>query len=738
MTDITGTEGSDDLFFEGEQAQLTVTLINPYSGEEIDVDGSYNVNTATYDGLGGNDYLIMTNFGDALFLDDGAGNQLVANVEGFIAGEGGDVINLASSTILYGDTRISGGIEDDILWGNVGNDTIEGSYGNDHIDGGPGNDTIIGGAGDDVLQGGVGDDIYYISDGRNSGDGNDVIYDLSGEDTIRFTIRNFGVADLSFSRIGYDLEIDTGTIGMGTITILDQFAPGGDYAIEGIEFYGGATFDLSTLEINDAPVAQDDSFTGTEDTDVTGNVLFDNGNGADSDSNLDVLSVQAETVTTAAGGTVVLLASGDFTYTPAADFYGTDSFDYTVLDGFGGSDIGTVTLEIAPVNDAPVAQDDTFAGTEDTDVTGNVLGDNGNGADSDVDGDTLSVEAETITTAGGGSVVLLDDGTFTYTPATNFNGQDSFEYTLVDGAGGSDTATVTLDVAPVNDAPVAQDDTFTGTEDTDVTGNVLANDSDVDGDTLSVEAATITPAGGGSVELQSDGTFTYTPAANFNGQDSFDYTLVDGAGGSDVGTVAIDVEEDVDPGDGLILVEGTDRRDFISVIRSQDGHKILGEGGNDYLFGSQAADLIDGGNGKDRIFGNDGDDVLNGGEGKDWMYGGRGDDILTGGAGNDVLFGGSGADTFRFESIADGVDKIRDFNPYAGDKLDISDILQGFDPLTDALEDFVQITRQGSRSTLFVDADGGGDEFTALASMTFTPDLTDEAALVADGTLLIA
>src|SRR5690606_38340461 len=134
----------------------------------------------------------------------------------------------------------------------------------------------------------------------------------------------------------------------------------------------------------------DDSFTGEEDAAVTGNVLADNGNGADSDADGDTLTVTPATLTTSEGGSVVLLENGDFTYTPAADFNGTDSFTYTVTDGNGGSDTATATLDIAPVNDVPVAADDVFILDEDTVLSGNLLVDNGNGADSDVDGDNLS------------------------------------------------------------------------------------------------------------------------------------------------------------------------------------------------------------------------------------------------------------------------------------------------------------------------------------------------------------
>ena len=243
-----------------------------------------------------------------------------------------------------------------------------------------------------------------------------------------------------------------------------------------------------------------------------GNVLTN-----DSDVDGDPLTILTTgTLATAEGGTVVMAADGSFTYTPATDFHGTDSFGYTVKDGIGGTAAATVTLDVAPVNDAPVAEDDSFGATEDTALTGDVLAN-----DSDPDGDVLTVSSVgTLTTAEGGTVVMAADGSFTYTPAADFNGLDSFGYTVKDGNGGTAAATVTLDVAAVNDAPVAADDAFGGTEDTIVTGQVLLNDSDPDGDTAHRHDHRHADDGRGRHRRSwpPTCTFTYTPASGFNGQ----------------------------------------------------------------------------------------------------------------------------------------------------------------------------------------------------------------------------
>ncbi|NRB32875.1 MAG: tandem-95 repeat protein, partial [Rhizobiaceae bacterium] len=369
---------------------------------------------------------------------------------------------------------------------------------------------------------------------------------------------------------GDDLEIvsidTTGLVGTATIEADNDtitYNPNGqfDFLGNGQSFQetlsytitdgnGGSATANVTITItgqNDAPVARDDQFAIDEDVPLAGNVLADNGNGADSDVDLgDSLTVTAQTMTTANGGALVLNADGSFDYVPAADFNGQDSFSYEVTDLSGATATATATIDIAPVNDAPVAQDDTFAVDEDTQLTGNVLADNGNGADSDVENDTLTVTPQAITTTNGGALNLMADGSFTYDPAANFNGTDSFTYEVADGNGGTATATASITINAVNDDPVAQDDAFTVDEDTQLVGDVLADngngvDSDVDGDSLTVTPQSVTTTGGGTLNLAADGTFTYDPAADFDGADSFTYELLDGKGGTATATASITI-----------------------------------------------------------------------------------------------------------------------------------------------------------------------------------------------------
>src|SRR4051794_7171510 len=231
-----------------------------------------------------------------------------------------------------------------------------------------------------------------------------------------------------------------------------------------------------------------------------------------------------------AHGTVAINPDKTVKYTPMANYHGSDSFTYTVSDGNGGSVAGTVTITVTSVNDAPVANDDSTTVAEDGTIDIAVLGN-----DTDAGGDTLSVAS--VTQGLHGTVTINPDKTVKYTPAANYNGSDSFTYTVSDGNGGSATGTVTITVTSVNDAPVANADSATVAEDGAINVAVLGNDTDTDGDTLSVSSPTRRSSD--PVAINPDKTVRYTPAANYNGSDSFTYTISDGHGGSATGTVAI-------------------------------------------------------------------------------------------------------------------------------------------------------------------------------------------------------
>jgi VCBS repeat-containing protein len=247
------------------------------------------------------------------------------------------------------------------------------------------------------------------------------------------------------------------------------------------------------------------------------------------DSDVDSATLTYGNASDPANGSVTLNGDGTYTYTPDLNFCGTDTFTYEVSDE-SLSDTGTVTIEVACVNDAPMAGDDSNATDEDTPVGGSVSGN-----DSDVDSATLTYG--NASDPANGSVTLNGDGTYTYTPDLNFCGTDTFTYDASDGSL-TDTATVTIVVACVNDAPVAADSAATTAEDTPLLASVSSTDVDGGAPTYAVISG---PSHGTLVLNASTGAYTYTPNANYNGPDAFSFSVDDGAGGTDSGNVSITV-----------------------------------------------------------------------------------------------------------------------------------------------------------------------------------------------------
>ncbi|MBC7973682.1 MAG: tandem-95 repeat protein, partial [Myxococcales bacterium] len=282
---------------------------------------------------------------------------------------------------------------------------------------------------------------------------------------------------------------------------------------------------LTVAVTNVAPITVDDALTAAEDTPGTVNVLAN-----DSDPNGDPLTA---TLTSGPTSGTATIAAGVISYTPAANFHGSDAIAYLANDGQGNTTPGTLAITVTPVNDPPVAVDNFSMVTEDFPATINVVAN-----DTDADGDTLSITS--VTQPAQGAVTILDTRRVSYQPALDYNGADSFTYTISDGLGGTATATVSVIVTSVDDPPVAAGDAASVAEDSSVTFDVVANDSDIDeGDELTLFSVT-TPAHG-TASITSEHRVTYTPAANYGGGDTFSYTVRDGSGASDTATVTINV-----------------------------------------------------------------------------------------------------------------------------------------------------------------------------------------------------
>ena len=284
-----------------------------------------------------------------------------------------------------------------------------------------------------------------------------------------------------------------------------------------------ATVTITVNPINDAPEAVLDIVATLEEVPVVVSMLSN-------DLDVDGDPINLTGFTQGTNGVVIDNGNGTFTYTPNTNFFGIDNFSYTISDGNGGFDTGTVTVVVASINDGPQAVDDNANTNEDTPVVINVTSN-----DLDLEGDPLTV---VIVTQGiSGSVAISSSSTVTYTPFPNFHGSDTFTYTVTDGNGGISTATVSVLVDPINDDPVAVDDLESIPEDTPVTIDVIANDIDIDGDLLAIVA--VTSASNGTLINNGDGTISYSPNANYNGTDTFTYTISDGNGGFSIGTVTI-------------------------------------------------------------------------------------------------------------------------------------------------------------------------------------------------------
>jgi VCBS repeat-containing protein len=289
--------------------------------------------------------------------------------------------------------------------------------------------------------------------------------------------------------------------------------------------------------VNQAPVAIDDSYAAVEN--ISLDLFAPHGVLAnDTDAEQDTLG--AVLVTGPMHGSVTLNPDGSFRYTPAADFHGTDGFTYQANEASANSNVASVSITVRSVNQPPVANDDAATTNEEAPVLIDVLA-NDTGRDGAINPPTVgftrlplhgNVRADAIT------------GAITYKPVANFFGPDSFGYKVRDNNGLlSNEAIVSITVNHVNHAPVGVNDHYATTEEATLeiaaAGSVLANDTDADGEHLT--AVLLSQPAYGALSLHSDGTFSYTPAAEFFGIDSFRYEASDGISTSAAATVSLTI-----------------------------------------------------------------------------------------------------------------------------------------------------------------------------------------------------
>lgn len=324
----------------------------------------------------------------------------------------------------------------------------------------------------------------------------------------------------------------------------------------------------STITSNANPVATDSGFPVDEDTPLDDTLLANH-----SDSDGGTLSIITTPLTNVTNGTLVLSADSTFTYTPNANFNGTDSFTYTLSDGQGGFDTAQVTLTVNPINDIPVALPDSYTTLKNTPFT--VIASDFNSLlmnDSDQDADTLTVNLDASTNTSSGTLSLHTDGEFTYTPNTDFVGTDSFNYELTDENGGFVTGTATITVISVNANPEAVEDNYTIEEGGTIyylyTGSIiggatsisiLENDTDADNDTISFDESFVLSPSNGTIQDTFFNFYNgtkYVANNGYVGADSFTYRISDGEGGFDEGRINITITADPDAhGNPLAVTE---------------------------------------------------------------------------------------------------------------------------------------------------------------------------------------
>jgi Ca2+-binding RTX toxin-like protein len=770
---LIGTEDQNVIFGSGGNDTLKGLggddFFTTYGGNSV-VDGGEGSDFIMYGGVSG----VVANLQTGVVLNNGYGGQdTLISIENVWI-DSFDVINVADITGSDADNVIR-------LWGGGtarggdGNDTLEGGYygfvtlmggaGDDKLVGSRNDDVLIGGAGDDILQGGEGNDTYIFA----PGDGLDTILDNEGTNILQIE-GGIPLAGLVTTQVGNDLVIH---IASG-VTIKDYFSAAPEERSFYAAFSDGTVLSMENLPVtNHAPVAMQDDFFVNSGGSLSGNLLADNGYGVDGDSDGNSISAIAKTLKTASGASFALLSDGSFSYAPEVGFSGFDTVTYLISDSFGAVSEGTANFVVLASNSPPEAKDDYVETDEDNILAVNVLGDNGNGMDGDRDGNSITVVSAALTTSTGASVLISGNGDVLYTPEANFYGTDSFTYVLKDEDGMEDIGTVFVTVTPVNDNPIAKDDKF-DVSGGRVSGNLLLDngvgaDGDIDGDHLAVvpTAGYVSTSKGGLVTISANGDFSYSSVAGFFGKDSFQYTLDDGRGGYDTAVVYLNVKAEsgriIGDGSGNILW-GDDVGNFI--YGQGGGDIIFGAGGGDHLYGGAGSDIIyagsgydivTGGSGQDIIYGDGGNDILVGGyvvimknsagemsffatsgsDGGDIISGGAGNDALVGCKGKDILSGGSGKDVFVFlKGALDAADVIEDFSLREGDAIDISQILEQQDPVSDAISDFVRITQKNGNSIVSVDANGGGDSFVQVAVLEGVRGL-EMNSMIENGSLIV-
>jgi hypothetical protein len=295
---------------------------------------------------------------------------------------------------------------------------------------------------------------------------------------------------------------------------------------------------VSVAAVADRPVANDDIASTDEDSPTDIHVTAN-----DTDVDGDLVPVAVQIVVPPADGNATVAPDGTVRYRPNLNFHGRDRFEYRVCDAGGRCDRASVTVSVAAVGDRPVADDDTASTDEDEPIGIRVTAN-----DTDVDGDLDRGSVVVVRKPAHGRAVVIGGGAIRYRPDPNFHGQDRFDYRVCDARPACVTASVTVTIRPVNDVPDAVSDVVIVVRAGNVTIDVLANDSDVDGPT-ELEPTSVAIVAGPSLGTArvnaTSGAIEYTASPGTDGTDRLTYVVCDLGG--QCATAELEIRIDLPP-----------------------------------------------------------------------------------------------------------------------------------------------------------------------------------------------
>nr|MBI1231087.1 type I secretion C-terminal target domain-containing protein [Cytophagales bacterium] len=668
--------------FNGVETNISETISNPFLGNQIlEINGVYFINAELLDGgsTPGN-ILIASSNNQYIRLEDNTGKLLLSNFDVILLGGGDDIINLASRINHVSNLRINTGSGNNIVWSGAGDDEITALDGDDILHGGPGHDIINSGGGNDVITGGQGNDTI------NAGDGFDtVIYSgsyyqyqiINKADQI--FISNLKGLDGSDIVTGAErFQFDDGIFENGVFTpfINDQIF----IATVDAEIFEGTELGFDTVDYS---FSASGVYVDLEDP----SLVF--GGHANGDR---LISIEA----------IIGSGNNDRLYGNEAD---------NILDGGSRNDY---------LNGR--SGDDTLYGGHGEDI---LVGGKGS--------DTLY--------GGAGDDVLHGNGIENSEIQNVLNGFSGavFNENLNSFYFFAPTLGVSWDLL----AAVASTVVFNGV------GAHIANITSAEEYNYINQYIGNSPVWLGGSDVAQEGQWTWSAGAE-EGSIFYDNSLVNvNSYKSFFSGQPFFASAGDEATDALIMWSPYSWIDYYAaapagIVAEWDAgamnddnavDRLFGGDGNDTLYGYGGHDELHGDRGNDLLYGGNGDDLLYGGEEIDNLYGQAGNDTLKGGAGSDLLVGGQGADTFVIEYGY--VDTIVDFSLSENDVLDISNIIFGYNPLTSLISDFVRIEDDGSNSNLYVDINGGGNNFVQVATLLNVSGIDNVEDLEASGNIIV-